>query len=166
MKLTLTLLALSLAAQERETPNTLKSTGPGPAARIDQAAWLTGRWQGEGLGGSCEEVWLPGRNGSMLGMFRLHRGGKIAFQEIMSLVEENGSLTMRLKHFHADLKGWEEKNDSVEFPLVRVEPNRLWFGGLTMERTDADTITLYLAIRMRGRAELHEEKFVYRRVRD
>lgn len=163
---TFAILALSLFAQDLETPHTLKPSGPGPAARIDQAAWLAGRWQAEALGGECEEVWTPPRNGAMLGMFRLHKDGKVAFQEIINLVEENGSLVMRLKHFHADLKGWEEKNDTVEFPLVRVEPNRLWFGGMTLERTSADSITVHLAIRMRGKAEPHEEKFVYRRVRD
>ena len=166
MKPTLVLLTLSLAAEERETANTLKAAGPAPAARIDQAAWLAGRWQAKALGGECEEVWTPPKNGTMLGMFRLHKDGKVAFQEIVNLVEEKGSLTLRLKHFDADLKGWEEKTDTVAFPLVRAEKDRLWFSGLTLERTGADSITVYLAIRVRGNPEPFEERFVYRRARD
>ena len=32
------------------------------------ASWLTGYWQGEGLGGKIEEVWSEAQGSSMMGM--------------------------------------------------------------------------------------------------
>ena len=42
-----------------------------PPARIESMAWLAGYWEGEGLGGTMEDIWMPPRDGVILGAFRL-----------------------------------------------------------------------------------------------
>ena len=53
---------------------------------------------------------------TMMGVYRSVENGEVAFYEIMSLVETERSIEMRLRHFHADLIRWEEK-DSVQVSL-------------------------------------------------
>ena len=52
--------------------------GP-PKAKLGDFAWLVGYWDGEGLGGRIEDVWLPPRDGVMLGVFRLAKAGPVDF---------------------------------------------------------------------------------------
>lgn len=115
--LALTLIALSSGLGERaiaQTPssaNTLKLDGKEsvPAASIEDVSWVAGHWTGQALGGIAEEVWSPPLGNGMMGMFKLVKGGEVAFYELLTIVEENGSLVLKLKHFDADLAGWEER---------------------------------------------------------
>ena len=45
------------------------------------------------------------------------------------------SLAIRLKHFGPDLRGWEPKEKTVDFNLVRTEPGALYLDGVTYRRT-------------------------------
>ena len=105
------------APQQGTTPNTLRlpEGAPRPAARVADFAWLAGRWTGEGMGGRIDEAWSPPDGGAMVGYFRLVKGDKPVFYEILTLIEVEGSVEMRLKHVNADMTGWEEKNDFVTF---------------------------------------------------
>jgi hypothetical protein len=114
-------------------------------------------WSGTGLGGVSEETWLPPAGGAMAGVYRLVADGRVSFYELMTLVEEGGTLIMRLKHFNADMTGWEEKDRSVSFRLARVAPGELMFGGLTFRRVGEDTLRIFLALR--GAAGIREEAF-------
>lgn len=165
------LIPLSTPAQDHgsagSTPNTMK-LAPGaksPAATIDDVAWLSGRWEGEFLGGAIDEVWSTPAGGSMMGHFRLVRDGKPVFYEIMTLLEANGSVEMRLKHVNPDMTGWEEKNDFVTFRLVRHAPDALFFDGLTFRRIDENRVDGFIALRDRATGVVREEKLVYRRVK-
>ena len=164
--LALLLAAASPAPAQTLTPNTLR-LDPGaarPTATLSDLAWLAGHWQGPGLGGISEEVWTAPMGGSMMGSFRLVRGDSVIFYEILSLVEAEGSLEMRLKHFNADLTGWEEKAEVRSFPLVRLTPTEAFFEGLTIRRLDEDHLQIQLAIGM-GDGSFREEEFRYARVR-
>jgi hypothetical protein len=107
LALALAALLPSLAlAQSKQTANTLKLDAREnmPKATIADAAWLAGHWAGEGLGGFAEEVWSPPHGNSMMGMFRVvGKDGKVTLHEILTLVERDGSLVLKLKHFDADL---------------------------------------------------------------
>ena len=153
------------AGAEAVTPNTLRlkeGVAP-PAARIADVGWLAGRWVGPGLGGESEEVWLPPSGDRMAGVYTLRRGGATAFHELMVLLETGGTLELRLRHFNADLTAWEEKESTgVGFPLVAVEPGRLWLRGLTFERVGEDRLRIYLALRTGD--VTREEVFELRRV--
>ena len=85
--------------------------------------------------------------GAMAGVFRIVRDGEVVFYEIMTLVEHDGSVELRLKHFNADLTGWEDKEEMVTFRLVRVEPAAIYFGGLTFLRHGNDRLETFVAIR-------------------
>jgi hypothetical protein len=134
-------------AQDKVTEHTyrLAESESSPNAVIDEVAWLAGHWLGEGLGGISEEVWSPPRAGAMMGAYRLIKDGKTAFYEILTIMEERGSLVFRLKHFNADLTAWEEKEKTVDFPLVKLEKNAAHFRGLSLYR-EGDVLTIYLAL--------------------
>ena len=51
----------------------------------------------------------------MMGSYRLVKDDKVIFYELQTIVEQGSSLVFRLKHFNADLSGWEEKQaDAVQ----------------------------------------------------
>ena len=157
------LAATSAAAQERNTERTYKlaAGAPSPPATIADMAFLAGHWTGPALGGTSEEIWSPPAHGTMMGMYRLLRDGKPVFYELLTLVEEGGSLTLRLKHFHPNLVGWEEKDESVSFPLVKKEPGAVHFDGMSFHPR-GDELVVYLAIRQKD-GSVREETFKYRR---
>ena len=167
----LLLLPFSIAApaqeQPTQTPNTVRlaAGAPRPKAQITDLAWLAGRWEGEGLGGTMDEVWSDPAGGAMVGYFRLLRDGKPVFYEIMTLLESEGSVEMRLKHLNPDMTAWEEKNAYVTFRLVRQDETGAYFEGLTFRRVGADRIEGYIALRDRSTGTVREEKLTYRRVR-
>lgn len=127
-----------------------------------EEARVAGRGVGEGLGATVEEVWLPPSGGAMAGVFRLMREGSTEFYELVTLVEDGGSLLLRLKHFGPDLVGWEERDEVVTFPLVRREPGALWFDGLTIRRVGEDAMRIWVAIESRE-GDVSEALFEYRR---
>lgn len=153
-----------LHAQIPQTEHTLRldSAASPPTATVDDFAWLAGHWIGEGLGGVSEEMWAPPRGGQMLGMYRLVVDGEPRFFELITLLEVDGRVLMRLKHFDADLRAWEEPGEWVDFPLVRLDAERIYFAGLTYERRGADEVVVWLALGQDG--VVHEEEFRMRRV--
>jgi len=86
---TLMLLAALLpgvpAAQETRT------------AMIDDFAWLSGHWRGEGFGGQVEEIWSQPLGGTMVGTFRLAKDGKVEFYEIIVLERDGDSLDIKIR---------------------------------------------------------------------
>jgi len=158
------LVTRAARGQTPYTEHTLRadSSGSRPAATVTQLDWLTGHWRGDGLGAVVEETWLPAAGGAMAGVFRLVRGDSVEFYELVTLVEERGSLVLRLKHFGPALAGWEAQDRSVTFPLLRVEPSRFWFDGLTMQLVSADEVHVWVALERTGTVQ--EAVFRYRRV--
>lgn len=150
---------------DRVTPNTLKlpADASSPAATLADIAWLAGRWTGTGLGGVTDETWSAPAGGAMMGMFRMLKGEQVIFYEFLTLIEHEGSLLLELKHFNADLTGWEEKAESVRFRLVKITPESAWFEGLTFHRVDENTVKVFLAIRNRADGSVREEEFLMRR---
>jgi hypothetical protein len=151
---------------DRVTPNTMKLPAgvSSPAASLADMSWLAGRWTGTGLGGVTEESWSAPAGGAMMGMFRMLKGEQVIFYEFLTLLEHEGSLLLKLKHFNADLTGWEEKADSVRFRLVKITPQSAWFEGLTFHRVDDDTVKVFLAIRNRANGTVREEAFQMKRL--
>ena len=159
------LLALASPARAQET----RSLAPGaksPPATVSQLAWLTGAWRGEGLGAPATEVYSAPQGGGMAGHFVQEDGkGGVAFYELMQVVPRGGSIVYRLRHFGADLKGWEDATGkAVEFPLVAIEADAVHFDGLTLRRSGADAMTAWVKIR-HDDGKTEELAFRYRRVR-
>lgn len=158
------LVGVPAARASAQTANTVPApTGvAGPPATVKDVDWLVGRWVGTGLGGVSEETWSAPAAGAMMGMYRLVIDDKVSFYEFMNLVEEQGTLALKLKHFNADLTGWEEKDRFLTFRLVKIEPQAAWFGGLTFRRTDTDTLDIFLAMRDSS-GTVREERFAMKR---
>jgi hypothetical protein len=152
---------------QSRTTNTiaLAADAARPQATLDAIGWLAGGvWRGDGLGGVTEERWSAPAGGAMMGMFRLVKKGAdgkdaVVFYEFLTIVEEGGSLAMKLKHFNADLTGWEEKDRFVTFRLARVDPDAVHFDGLTFRREGPDRMTIFLALRDSKTGTMSEEVF-------
>ncbi len=155
--------AVPAAAQSRLTEHTYKLDNPDarPPAVLDDAAWLVGNWAGEAFGGTFEQGWNPPSAGSMIGFFKLMGEEGVAFYELLLLVEEEGSLSLKVKHFNPDFTAWEDKEDYVRFRFIKAEEGAIHFSGLSFYRIDDDTMHGYIV--MRSGEDLREEKLVYRR---
>jgi len=154
-----TLSLLSCNAQS----NTLKfsENGISPKANLSQISWLEGHWRGKAFGGITEEIWSPALGGSMMFSFKLVSEGKVVFYELGGIREVDGTLLFQLKHFGEDFKGWEEKDETVDAKLVKVENNRLYFDQFTFEKISDNEINIYVVIEENGTQE--EVKFNYKK---
>jgi len=154
-------------AQTRSSPHTLKLEKPDsmPAATIQDVSWIAGHWTGEAFGGVSEEIWSPPLGNSMMGMYRLVKKGKAVFYELLTIVEENGSLILKLKHFTSGLVGWEEKDVSIKFPLVKKTPREAFFDGMTFRKLDDGRLQVFLLVSDKKTSEGREEEFLYRPVK-
>lgn len=150
--------------QEKNTDNTVKlSEGQtGEKATIADMEWLAGGWTGTGLGGISEEIWSKPVGGVMMGTYRLIKSDKPVFYEMMLLIEREGTLVLRLKHFNPEFVGWEEKDKSVDFKFVKKDGNRVFFSGLTFEQAGKSDLNIYLALRQKD-GTLKEEVFKMKR---
>lgn len=156
-------LLVGSSAAQTENTLTLAEGETGQSAAIEDATFLVGHWQGEGMGGFNEEFWGEPLGGSMMAVFRHLQSNEPSFSEIMQIAEEGGTLALRLKHFNPDLTGWEEKDDMVTFPLVQVDPGvALYFRGLTYKLVSENQLTIYLALHHDG--EVEEVSFELHRV--
>jgi hypothetical protein len=130
-------------------------------ATIDDAAWLAGRWVGEGFGGQMEEVWSPPVGGQMVGHFRHWVDGEPQFYEIMLLDVVDGGVRMRVKHFNPDFTAWEDRGEWHSFEPVLANADRLLFDGLDIQRDGADRMVM--SIRIRRGDQVDEEILRFRR---
>lgn len=153
------LVTIALPAQTVSNTLELKEEDDSPSATLDDINWIEGHWRGEAFGGIAEEIWSPPLGESMMGSFKLVQDDKIKFYEIMTIAEVNQTLVMRLKHFDSELKGWEEKDETVNFRLVRVTPDKVFFDGLTFEKISEKQINVYVILESQG--ERSEGKFEY-----
>ena len=136
-------------AQSARTENTLRLDDPAnqPQATFDAVSFLVGTWAGPAFGGTFEEVWNPPSAGSMVGLFKFMGDDAVGFYEIMLIVEEEGSLNLKVKHFNPDFSAWEEKEDYINFRLVKVETDAVYFNGLTFKKISDDEIHAYIAFK-------------------
>ncbi len=156
-------LMTDATAQSARTENTLRLDDPAnrPAATFEAVDFLIGSWAGPAFGGTFEEVWNPPSAGSMVGMFKFMGDDAVGFYELMLIVEEEGSLSLKVKHFNPDFSAWEEKADYVNFKLVKVEENAVYFSGLTFMRISDDEVHAYIAFKTEDGSR--EEKLVFHR---
>ncbi|MDH3339228.1 MAG: DUF6265 family protein [Gammaproteobacteria bacterium] len=150
-------------AQTQRTEHTFKldNADARPPATLDDVSWLVGNWAGEAFGSKFEEGWNPPSAGSMIGFFKLIGDDGVAFYELLLLVEEEGSLSLKVKHFSADFAAWEDKEDYVQFRFIKAEEDAAHFSGISFYRIDENTLHGYIV--MRSGEDVREEKLVYRR---
>lgn len=155
------LFGVPVVAQSPNTEHTFKlddSTSK-PQATLADMSWLVGAWTGPAMGGTAEEFWSPPSAGTMVGSFKLMKDGEVLFYEFMLLAEEQGTLSLKLKHFNANLEAWEEKEDYVNFRLVKIAEDAVHFSGLSFYRVTPDELHVYVALQ--NDQDVAEEEFIY-----
>lgn len=155
-------LMLSLSCSDAQN-KTLKFNADtvSPKATLADVAWIAGHWKGEAFGGITEEIWSPPLGNSMMFSFKLVVDDKVVFYELGMITEKDGTLLLQLKHFDANLKGWEEKDESLSFKLVKLDNNQVFFDDFTFEKVSDDEINLYVVIKDKDKTE--EIQFNYKR---
>jgi len=131
-----------------------------PHADLGAVAWIAGHWRGEALGGIAEEIWSPPFGSSMMAAFKLSVNGQVRFYELETIVEQDETLLLRLKHFTSDLHGWEARDETVDFKLVKVTPGKVYFDGMTFEKVSDQEMNVYVVTGDAG--EEKETRFNYR----
>ncbi len=134
-----------------------------PKADISQLNWLAGHWRGEAFGGQIGEIWSPYVGTSMLFSCQAASEDRVTFYEFGTITEENNTLVFRLKHFHSDLRGWEEKDERLERPLVKISPNIAFFHNFTFEKISEEEINVYVMFKDEVSPPF-EMKFNYKRL--
>jgi len=155
---------LSSYAQTKASENilTLDSLSTSPKANINDVAWISGTWKGEAFGGITEEIWSEPMGDSMMASFKLVSDGKVQFYEIEIIRELKESLILQLKHFNGDLKGWETKDETVDFPLVKITDNNIYFDGMTFEKVSDNEMNVYVLMHEKD-GSTNEMKFNYKK---
>lgn len=157
MRILLLVLALSC---------TLAAQAPVPAvknATADNLRFMSGDWVGELEGEQMEEFWSEPVQSNMACMFRSLKDGKPVFYEFIVIEPSSAGPVMKLKHFHAGLIGWEEKDFVWEYPLVKLAA-----GEAVFERPDKKTRLIYrrvapdALVAVLAREGKPDEKFRYR----
>jgi hypothetical protein len=132
-----------------------------PPATLNDVSWFAGSWTGEAFGGTFEEVWNQPSEGSMVGMFKLMDDEGVSFYELMLFVEEEGSLSFKVRHFNPDFTAWEGKEEVPVLPFIKADENSIHFEGISFYRISDDETHAYLVFHKGD--ELIERKLIYRR---
>lgn len=154
------LLAYASSSDAAETRHAIAGLER-PRATVAELEWLAGTWEGSGTLGPAREVYSPMTGGAIVGHFVQQSGHEVKFYELMLIRQDGDSLTYCVKHFNADLSGWEEKNEMQCFPLLARERNAYHFDGLTIRRDGADR--MISTVRVDTPEGEHEIVFQYRR---
>ncbi|MFK7780996.1 DUF6265 family protein [Psychroserpens sp.] len=130
--------------------------------KLENCSWIAGNWKGEAFGGQTEENWSKPSGGSMMATFKLINDGKVSFYEIEIIREVENSLVLQLKHFDNDLKGWETKNETVDFPLKEITENKVTFAGMMFEKVSDNEMNVYVDIE-NDNGDIEIVKFNYKK---
>lgn len=162
--LTLAVLSSLLAAQ------VAAGSPPAEAPTVADLAWIAGDWHGEKGGGAIEELWSAEGGGAMMGMFRWLSEDGVRLYEFLLIEDGPKGPLMRIKHFSPGLKGWEEKEESLEFHLTTHRPGYAVFEmdpeiedtRLVYETTDDGGLTVRLIKTKDGAENVSEFQYTRR----
>jgi len=129
--------------------------------KLENMSWIAGTWHGEAFGGQTEEIWSEPSGGSMMASFKLINDDKVTFYEIEVIREVENTLILQLKHFGPDLKGWETKDETVDFKLIEITETKVAFEGMSFEKVSENEMNVYVAIKENGTSET--VKFNYKK---
>jgi hypothetical protein len=129
---------------------------------IDRVAWLHGCWEQIGAQRIVEEQWMAPRGGSMLGMSRTVRDGRLLEYESVMIREDGGALVYDARPAGqppASFRANDVSSDAVVFENAQHDfPQRVGY-----RRDGADRITAWIEGTSDGR--MRRTEFPYRRAR-
>lgn len=91
--------------------------------------WMAGRWVGEMGEVTLEEQWSEPRGESMVGMFRVVKGGVARDYELMAIEQAAGGPVLRLRMFGPGLELEEGRETAMSFPVIKAGPGEVVFEG-------------------------------------
>jgi hypothetical protein len=160
MQARIKIVALAVALMGTACAAQAQTAAPAPQpATIESAAWLAGRWVGEGFGGQMEETWAPPIGGQMIGHFRHWREGTPQFYELLLLDVTDQGVRMRVKHFNPDFVAWEERDGWHTFEPVSAGPDALLFAGFEIRRDGPNRIEMRIGMERNGVASWDTLRF-------
>ncbi|NNK82064.1 MAG: hypothetical protein HKO92_02950 [Flavobacteriaceae bacterium] len=130
--------------------------------QLKNISWIAGNWKGEAFGGQTEENWSEPSGGSMMAAFKLIKDRKVVFYEIEIIREVNNTLVLQLKHFNNDLKGWESKDETIDFPLKKITATKVIFEGMTFEKVSENEMNVYVDMKQKD-GSIEVIKFNYKK---
>jgi hypothetical protein len=157
-------LSISLNAQAFVTEHIMHDTSfqINTHYQVEDMAWIKGNWAGEGLGGYCEEIWSSPVGGIMSGIFRFYKDDKLVFSEFLSLQHSGDGIGLLVKHFTPEFHAWEEKEDFINFELIKIEDKLAYFQGLTIDGRDEGMLKIYVLMKNKE-GNRWEEPFVFKK---
>jgi hypothetical protein len=103
----------------------------------EKLAWISGCWEGDGLGGQITECWVPSGKNRFTGVFQLMKDGEQQFSEIFILDVSGEDSGLRVKHFDSSFEQWKSDNISGHtFPFTSAGENHIQLEGLRYELID------------------------------
>lgn len=132
------------------------------APKLENITWISGNWKGEAFGGITEENWSEPLGDSMMATFKLVNDNKVVFYEIEIIRQVKNTLVLQLKHFDNDLKGWETKDETIDFPLKEITRNKVVFEGMTFEKVSENEMNVYVDITQKD-GSIETAKFNYKK---
>ncbi|MCH7816395.1 MAG: hypothetical protein IIC60_07485 [Proteobacteria bacterium] len=97
----------------------------GPAADIDDLAWMTGNWVGNLGPNTLEENWILPTGGSIASMVRMTGNGGTSMFEVITIEEKDGSLELHIQQWDA---GFVPRTAAAQvMALEEIGENRVLF---------------------------------------
>ena len=135
-----------------------------PHFDLRELAWLQGSWEGTGFNNRIGECWMSAPDGRLTGMFQMiGPDGNQTLSEFFILGAFQDAPAIRLKHFNADLTGWEAQDEYVLFELLETGPDFARFDGLEYHRDNQGRLIIHVTVSRDGKESV--ERFVLTPVR-
>ena len=132
------------------------------SATIDRVKWLQGCWQTTRGEATIEEQWMAPRGGTMLGMGRTVRGGKIAEYELV-LIKEQGAALAYEAHPSGQPSATFLSTTASDTSVVFENPKHDFPQRVGYQRDGSDGLQAWIDGEVNGKARRVD--FAYRRAR-
>lgn len=100
------------------------------ACSIQALRFMEGVWQSEEGDTRGEERWSLTTANTLAGSAWESKGAALGFAEALSILPQDGTIQMRLRHFDGTLQhAWEEKDSPMIFQLARCDASSAVFDG-------------------------------------
>ncbi|TKD50990.1 DUF6265 family protein [Sphingomonas baiyangensis] len=159
---------LAQSAPGSALPAQTRTLAPGEQpmrATLADMAWIAGEWRGTSASGEAGESYSAPAGGQITGHFYEMRDGRVTLMELSQIIERDGGVVLRYRHFNPDFTGWEDgTRKPVEFRLIAIEGQRYYFDGATLDRTRPGGLDFWVRIDGAGK-QPREIVYRYDRVR-
>lgn len=101
----------------------------GPAATIDDLAWMTGNYAGAIGPNQLEENWIKAEGGSIAAMVRSTGAGRTGMFEMITIEEMDGSLVLHIQQFNPGFVPRTPTPQKME--LMAIHDNHVHFNAVS-----------------------------------